>query len=270
MSELTNSPAGEHPLNDFDPRSLEESVLKEMHLAAYNSAAAELAGMRIVDVGCNHGYGSRILAGSAGAVVGVDLSPKAIELARELNHSANLSFELSDAGRMPFADASFDAAVSFQVIEHIEDPRPYLREIRRVLKPGGKVILTTPNRVARLAPGQRPWNKYHIREYSAPELSEALKPHFSEVALSGLYAQGALYEIERARQERKRRKHSIPYLANLPHQLAYKLDRLLGWSEANYRRRLGGLPSYRDFFYRSMSGPQSLDDALDLRADCKA
>lgn len=270
MSEQSTAAIPEHPLIELDPRTLEEVVLREMHLAAHHAAADAVTGLDVVDIGCNHGYGSRVLAGKAKSVAGVDISENAIATAKRGTALPNLQFYLSNAEGMPFADGSFDAAVSFQVIEHIEDVGRYLAEIHRVLKPGGKVIFTTPNRVIRIAPGHAPWNQYHVREYDANELKVLLQPFFTAVEISGLYGKGALHDVEYRRVLRKRNKQSVPYLLNLPSKLAYQIDRALGWSESRLRGRLDAPPSYKDFFYHAFGAAGSLDDALDLRAECRS
>src|SRR6185503_473836 len=88
--------------------------------------------------------------------------------------------------------------------EHIDDPGPYLAEIRRVLTPSGFVMFTTPNREIRLSPGMKPWNEFHVREYSAPELVELLRPVFVDVEVSSLCATPGLAEVELARVRRAR------------------------------------------------------------------
>ena len=89
------------------------------------------------------------------------------------------------AGNIPpltsYADDSFDCVVSFQVIEHIQDDHLFLKEINRILKPGGVALITTPNRPLSLS--RNPW---HIREYTAIELTELAKKYFSYVAMKGI------------------------------------------------------------------------------------
>lgn len=107
-----------------------------LHLAPlWDALSVELArlGGRVVDVGCgNKPYGS-MLGGAVTEYVGVD---------REGPHAT--PDVVADASRLPFADGAFDAGVSFQVYEHVSDPRACLRELARVVRPGGTVLLTVP------------------------------------------------------------------------------------------------------------------------------
>ncbi len=81
-----------------------------------------------------------------------------------------------------FEDESFDTVVSFQVIEHIQDDEMYVKEISRVLRPGGKAVITTPN--IKMSLTRNPW---HVREYTKEEMVSLFQPHFQKVGLKGVY-----------------------------------------------------------------------------------
>ena len=102
---------------------------------------------------------------------------------------------------LPFEDHSFDAVVSIQVIEHIRDPRAYLAEARRVLRHPGTIIIATPDRTSRLFPFQKPWNQFHVVEYTADGLRELVATEFDAVEI--LNMSGAPHaiapELRRAR-----------------------------------------------------------------------
>jgi SAM-dependent methyltransferase len=98
------------------------------------------ADARILDAGCGSGRNMVELA-RLGAVTGVELSDTSVELARERGVGEVLQGSVMD---MPFDDASFDLAVSLDVIEHLEDDVGALRELRRVTKPGGALLVTVP------------------------------------------------------------------------------------------------------------------------------
>lgn len=102
----------------------------------------ELQQPRICDFGCGAGWLTGILS-SFGSVVGVDLSPKAVEQARDWYPRAQ--FECADGTNWVPEPESFDVFVSQEVIEHIEDKQAYLRVIYSGLKPGGYLLMSTPN-----------------------------------------------------------------------------------------------------------------------------
>ncbi|MHB8896327.1 MAG: class I SAM-dependent methyltransferase, partial [Candidatus Geothermincolia bacterium] len=94
-------------------------------------------------------------------------------------------------------DGSFDLAVSFQVVEHLVDESGYFSEMARVLGPGGKAIITTPNRLT-ISPGcDRPINPFHLREYTPDELALALGDHFADIQILGMFHAGWLALNER-------------------------------------------------------------------------
>jgi ubiquinone/menaquinone biosynthesis C-methylase UbiE len=189
--------ADEHPLiEDSPPASSAEHTLRLMHLRAYDEAVAHAAGCDVLDVGCNTGYGTVRFVPVARRVVGVDVSPGAIEAARERAPEGRPEFVLTGGYDLPFADETFDLVTSFQVLEHVPDPMAYLREIARVTRPAGTVILATPNAAIRLDPGMTPWNRFHVHEYVAPELQDLLDEVFAEVRVFGMFGASVLYETE--------------------------------------------------------------------------
>ena len=90
-------------------------------------------------------------------------------------------FVRADLRALPFPRGSFDAVTSFQVIEHLEDPAPYLESIAGLLGAEGVVLLTTPN--VRMSDGVNP---YHVHEFEAEELATLLREHFHDVEVRGI------------------------------------------------------------------------------------
>jgi SAM-dependent methyltransferase len=146
------------------------------HRAAYEFARARVARARVLDLGCGSGSGTAQLAAAAALAVGVD------RVAADRAHrSAGAAFCRADLLRLPLRAGSFDAVVSFQVIEHLADPSPYLRAIGALLAPSGTALLSTPNQS--LSDGVNP---YHLREYRSAELRDLLAQHFVRVELLGI------------------------------------------------------------------------------------
>jgi SAM-dependent methyltransferase len=197
--------AEHHPLEGLGRfESSEEYCLYLMHLRAYEEIAALAGGKTVLDLGCNNGWGTRVMSGTAARVVGVDVSDVSLDAARRDNAAPNIEYLKVDGKRLPFADGEFDVLASCQVIEHVDDYAPYLGEIVRVLKADGVAVFTTPNARIRLDPGMKPWFPFHVREFSGAELERLLRDWFGRVEVRGLFATPELYDIEFKRVQRSR------------------------------------------------------------------
>jgi ubiquinone/menaquinone biosynthesis C-methylase UbiE len=181
--------------------SIEGYVSHLMHVKSYESAGDLCRGKDVLDWGCNTGYGMEILAKTAASVSGLDVSERAVIAARQRLGATATDIHYYKGKRCGFADHSFDVVTSFQVLEHVSDYETYFSEIIRVTRPGGLVILATPNAAMRLAPGMKPWNEFHVHEFGPAELAEFLKPRFASVTVRGLFGTDQLYKIERDRVE---------------------------------------------------------------------
>jgi SAM-dependent methyltransferase len=171
------------------------------HLAAYELVAPMVAGLRVLEAGCGEGYGAALLARSARQVVGVDYDRPALDLARRRHAAPNLEFRAADLLELArHSPGDIDAVTNFQVLEHLEEPRPFLAAAAACLRPGGTLILTTPNRPASVSE-----NPFHVREYTAAELADLLRPHFAAVEVRGIVGSERVYAFERARGERAQR-----------------------------------------------------------------
>lgn len=162
------------------PGVADENYWFQRHVAAYDLAAAlvrDLPARAVLDAGCGEGYGLALLA-DAGAtrVVGVDLDATVVAHARTTYADADPRIEVHAAELMslPLADDEVDLTVSFQVIEHLYDIPGYLRSLRRVTRPGGMVVIATPNRLTFTPGSDVPVNPFHTREFTAVELAEEL------------------------------------------------------------------------------------------------
>ena len=169
---------------DHDP------IFVAQHLSAYAFTRPQVAGARVMEVGFGAGYGTAYLAEAAASVVGVDVAAGNIPRAQQRYGRPNVVFQYFDGYHLPFPDGAFDAAGSFQVIEHVPEPRldEWLREIRRVLTPGGRFFVSTLNLAHNRKPG-RPYEKlpYHEKEFTAPELGALLRRTFPSVTMHGVH-----------------------------------------------------------------------------------
>lgn len=104
--------------------------------------------MKVADVGCGNGWLTEMLVRRGRSVVGVDLGFDSIDRAsaRLLRLDIHVPFVLGDVYRLPFTDASVDAAVASEMIEHLDSPENALAEIARIVRPGGLVVISTPYR----------------------------------------------------------------------------------------------------------------------------
>lgn len=262
--------------------SLEEYGLFLIRKKAYEEAAKYAKGLRVLDLGCNTGYGTHILAQTARSAIGVDVSPRAIAEAKRLY--PGLDLQLVDGRSLPFPDRSFDVVVSFQVIEYIAEPDRYLHEIKRVLVKDGILLLTTPNAALRLAGNMKPWNPFHMREYRADELQKLLLRHFPNTEIEGLFAEEPLYSIEvervrrRMKQAKRRQSAWYRFKTQLKQRLgltkkAAKVKEAKESKESRKSRKRKSslneetLQQYTTAAYSYRS--ENLDQALDLMAICR-
>ncbi len=149
--------------------------------------AARLAtkGQRVLDVACGAGFGLELLEQAGACPLGVDYDGAALaDMRRTSRRPEQYRLVRADATRLPFEDQAFDLVVSFETIEHVTDARALVHEIRRVLRPRGKLVLSTPNR-AFGPPERHANNPFHVREFTADELHDLLSASFEQVQLFG-------------------------------------------------------------------------------------
>jgi len=170
------------------------SWVRCQHLARYEWVAARVQGLEVIDAACGTGYGARMLLDAgARSVKAFDLSAEAIEESRRDFSADKLAFAIGDVTRLPLPDQCCDAYVSFETIEHVVDHETFLRESRRVLRPGGTFFCSTPNRCL-VSPGSgKPLNAFHVREYSAEEFTQLLGLFYGRVELYGQSLYSAPY-----------------------------------------------------------------------------
>ncbi|GAA4485923.1 methyltransferase domain-containing protein [Gluconacetobacter asukensis] len=152
------------------------------HYHRYLLARTLCRGKTVLDVASGEGYGSALLAQVALSVTGVEIdAASVIHANREYRH-ANLVYVQGDARALPLADQSIDVAVSFETLEHLDDQHRFLDELKRVLRPNGLLIISTPDRDV-YSPAGAPPNPYHVLELNAVEFRQIIAGSFPNVAL---------------------------------------------------------------------------------------
>ncbi|MFT6866737.1 MAG: ubiquinone/menaquinone biosynthesis C-methylase UbiE [Cyclobacteriaceae bacterium] len=194
-----------------------DNPIHQRLLKAYDLAIPYIKG-DMLELGCGEGRGVELLAPKADSYLALD---KIAEVINELKEKyPNFSFESSVFPPMRIADDSFDTIVTFQVIEHIQDDALFLKEIQRILRPGGTALISTPN--IKMTLSRNPW---HTREYTGDELKTLASKYFKEVDMKGIAGSPkvlAYHEQNRA-SVNKIMKYDI---LNLQHRLPAALLRI--------------------------------------------
>lgn len=222
-----------------------ENPIFQRHLIAYHEAAARVSG-KVLEIGCGEGYGISILAPNCSSYLGVDKFPTTIS--HKPDHVTILQMNVPPLSGI--ASNSMDFVVSFQVIEHIENDSAFLEEIFRVLKPGGQLIMTTPNREMSLT--RNPW---HVREYRLQEMKSIVEKVFGSFDFKGVFGNEKVmtyYEQNKASVRKFTRfdilnlQYRLPRrLLQIPYDIANRMNRRM-LSKSN-----SGLVSdihYSDYF----------------------
>lgn len=164
------------PSERLDPRLAPGSLTHAEHVARYRWVAPLAAGKDVLDAGCGVGYGSALLAAAgARSVTGVDAFAAAVLEARQQDRHAS-TFLVGDLRDLPLEDDSVDLVVCFEVIEHIDEQERLISELRRVLRPDGVLVVSTP------VPGAiAVHNPHHVREIDAEQLAALLRSTFARV-----------------------------------------------------------------------------------------
>jgi SAM-dependent methyltransferase len=147
------------------------------HLHRYLMATEVATGKIVLDIASGEGYGSAILAKVAEKVFGVDVSVDSVSHAREHYQEQNIEFIVGSCDRIPLPNSSVDLVVSYETIEHHEKHEEMIREIKRVLRPGGALIISSPDKYNySVYPNYN--NPYHVKELFEKEFKLLLENNF--------------------------------------------------------------------------------------------
>jgi SAM-dependent methyltransferase len=178
LSDATSRKPGDGaPEERFLPEAMRDQLIAAEHHARYRFAAAIVRGRRVLDAGCGVGWGSQIMIEhGAASVDGVDIDESAVLESRTRCPAG--TFVRADLTNLPFPEHAFEVIACFEAIEHVQDPLRGLDEFRRVLAPGGIVLVSSPN------PDVYPaGNPFHIHEFRPQDLLVAMKERFEHTNL---------------------------------------------------------------------------------------
>ncbi len=204
---------------------MSDNYVFQRSLLAYLEAAKMVSG-DVLEIGAGEGYGIKHIAPKADKYLTLDKHPVHID-----PQYTNVSFkQMNIPPLMGIEDNSFDFVVSFQVIEHIEADDKYVSEIHRVLRPGGKFIVTTPNK--KMSITRNPW---HVREYTIEELVKLLGNSFSRVDAKGVFGNKKIMEYYNKNKASVRKitkfdifdlQHKLPrQILQIPYDILNRMNR---------------------------------------------
>lgn len=205
-----------------------DNVIHQRLLFAYQKASEAVFG-KVLELGCGAGRGLDSILAHCAQYTAIDKNDRLLAFLAKKYPQANFKSQ-----RIPplkdIPDAQFDCVLSFQVIEHIKDDRCFLSEISRVLKPGGKAILTTPNIIHSLT--RNPW---HVREYTADELQKKCAQHFEGVKIQGVSGNEVVKQYYRRNKDAVKKitrfdvfnlQHRLPrVLLQIPYDFLNRINR---------------------------------------------
>ncbi|KEO74782.1 class I SAM-dependent methyltransferase [Anditalea andensis] len=177
---------------------ISDNPIHQRLLKAYMGAISQVKG-HLLEIGCGEGRGIEVLQDQIKSYHGIDQHHELIHMLQEKYPS----YTFEQANIPPLASIKsneYDSVVSFQVIEHIENDLLFLKELYRVLKPGGKAIISTPNIKHTLT--RNPW---HIREYTSQQLTELCQRVFDHVETKGIGGNDKVWTYHEANRASVRR-----------------------------------------------------------------
>lgn len=173
------------------------------HLAVYEFAKQFTIDKLVLDNGCGSGYGTYLISKHAKQTIGIDISEESVEYAKTKFKNTNLQYLAMDSIDLKnFKDNLFDVVLSIMVVEHINNYNTYLREIKRVLKPEGILILATNNKEV-MSPKESGFH-FHKYEFNPEELKNILLKFYNTIEIFGEFENKRVAEAEKIKGRGKR------------------------------------------------------------------
>lgn len=156
-------------------------AFQHYHRYYFSSKFLDLSDKIVLDIACGEGFGSHILAKNSQFVYGIDISKESVEHATASYKSSNLKFLEGSTSSIPLNDSSVDIVVSYETIEHHNEHEKMLLEIKRILKPNGILIISSPDKgfYEKHFPGYK--NVYHVKELYSKEFEKLIAKNFKFV-----------------------------------------------------------------------------------------
>ncbi|MHA7664682.1 class I SAM-dependent methyltransferase [Mycolicibacterium sp. HS_4_1] len=177
------------------PDLAEENYWFRRHEVVYRRLAERCRDRDVLEAGAGEGYGADLIADVARRVIGLDYDESAVAHIRARYPRVEMLH--GNLAALPLPDASIDVVVNFQVIEHLWDQGQFVAECLRVLRPGGLLLMSTPNRITFTPGSDTPLNPFHTRELNAAEMTELLTEQgFVMEAMLGVYHGATLRELD--------------------------------------------------------------------------
>lgn len=166
------------------PLDEEISFVFARHRFAYQYVSQFVKGCSVADIGCGTGYGCKLLAGQARFVCGIDYDFGALSYCKNIFGSSNIYYAQMNAMSLGLKRV-FDMAISFQVIEHMADVHCFVEQLKQIVKPGGKLFISTPN--VPISRQSNHGNPFHQNEMDYHQFRDLLRTKFSSFYILGIF-----------------------------------------------------------------------------------